>query len=142
MYLRLIKIVEEHNKRGIHFYQPLRKYLELQEGKTFQEVERFKCECYTTEDGMKAFETRFKYLKKREWLHVSTASVCDVDHTVGRSQFWINSNMLLLTCLHQYNKHLGIIRSLFGDWGFAFSRMEYGTGNDYYYDRICYSFRL
>eukprot|EP00751_Fragilariopsis_kerguelensis_P033926 CAMPEP_0170972984 /NCGR_PEP_ID=MMETSP0735-20130129/46379_1 /TAXON_ID=186038 /ORGANISM="Fragilariopsis kerguelensis, Strain L26-C5" /LENGTH=650 /DNA_ID=CAMNT_0011393709 /DNA_START=141 /DNA_END=2091 /DNA_ORIENTATION=- len=85
---RLLKIVEEHHRRGLHYYQPLRQYLGLEEAETFQQIDRFKCECDTSEAGLKALKTRFKHLKNMEWLHVETAIVCDVDHTVGRSQFW------------------------------------------------------
>ena len=48
-------------------------------------------------------------LQKKQWENTKLASICDIDHMVGRSQIWMNSNFSTWMVLHQYNTQLSIV---------------------------------
>ena len=127
---RLIATSSAHCKFGLQNDEDFSNYLELKDGQTFEDVERFKYHQAFSERSIRALEKRFDYLKKKGWDNVDLAKKSDLDHCLGRSMMWMNSNMFLMFCSHSWNRSMSYVRIMFGCWGFAFGHFKYVSGND------------
>ena len=128
---RLVNINIEHHGRGLRFWGPLREYLELEDGKSFEDVPRFQYNLGNTEKSIQAIKAKVKRLKRKGRCPRKNAKWCDIDHLVGRSKVWMNNSIFTISCSHSWNRSMAYIRYLFGDWGYACSAyLEYGSGND------------
>ena len=127
---RLVNIVANHNGLGINNYTPLRRHLQLQVGETIISNERFHYHDFTNERSARLVKRRSNKLQHKEWQEVKLATICDIDHMIGRSKLWMNSNFFTWMVSHQYNKQLSHVRMFFGDWLYGFSgEIEYRSGN-------------
>ena len=127
---RLVNIVANHNGFGFNNHTPLREYLQLQEGKTITSNKRFQYHDFTNERSARLIKRRSNELHHKDWVNVKLASVCDIDHMIGRSKLWMNSNFFTWMVSHQYNSQLACVRMFFGDWLYGFSgEIEYRSGN-------------
>ena len=128
---RLVNVVANHNGFGFNNYTPLREYLQLHERETITSNKRFQYHDFTNERSAHLIECRSNELQHKEWVNVKLASICDIDHMIGRSKLWMNSNFFTWMVSHQYNSQLACVRMFFGDWLYGFSgEIEYRSGND------------
>ena len=128
---RLVNIVANHNGFGINNHTPLREYLQLQEGETITFNRRFVYHDFTNERSARLIKRRLTKLQRKAWLEVKNATICDIDHMIGRSQLWMHSNFFTWMVSHQYNMQLSFVRIFFGDWLYGFSgKIRYQSGND------------
>ena len=128
---RLVNIVANHNGLGINNYTPLRRHLQLQVSETIISNERFHYHDFTNERSARLVKRRSNKLQQKEWQEVKLATICDIDHMIGRSKLWMNSNFFTWMVSHQYNTQLSYVRIFFGDWLYGFSgEIEYRSGND------------
>ena len=128
---RLINIVANHNGFGFNNHTPLREYLQLQKGETCTSNRRFEYHDFTNKRSERLIRRRLTELQHKEWLNVKVASICDIDHMIGRSKVWMNSNFFTWMVSHQYNNQLSYVRLFFGDWLYGFSgKTKYKSGND------------
>ena len=123
---RLQNILLDNMGLGFKNSKLVRDYLELKDGETFENVDRFK---WSTDDK-EYVKKRVAYLKRKGWEGVPLADCSDIDHTVGRSCGWMNSTLFTLACSHSWNQCMSYLRILFEDWGYASLDKTYGTGND------------
>ena len=120
-----------HNGFGINNHTPLREYLQLKEGETITSIERFQYHDFTNKRSARLITRRLTKLQHKEWVNVKLASICDIDHMIGRSQLWMNSNFFTWMVSHQYNTQLSYVRIFWGDWLYGFSgKIKYQSGND------------
>ena len=83
---RLVNIVANHNGFGINNHTPLREYLQLQEEETITFNRRFVYHDFTNERSARLIKRRLNGLQRKEWLEVKLATICDIDHMIGRSE--------------------------------------------------------
>lgn len=128
---QLINTVSAGKGYGLSKFAPLRKYLGLTEDcEGWEDVPRFTYYQKNDPESSEAIQRRSEKLKKRGWEDVKTARWSDMDHLVGRSQFWMNSNIFIMCCSHQWNQQKARTRIFFGEWLYMMALIEYGTGND------------
>ena len=113
---------------GLAFHQDtmVREYLNLKDGEHFEQLEQFRYDV----DDERYQKRRAKHLEKKGWTDVATAWISDRDHTVGRSEVWMNSTMYTISCSHSWNQCMTQVRMIFKDWCFAFVCKPYKNGND------------
>ena len=63
-------------------------------------------------------------------IDVEFASLCDVDHCVGRSKIWMNHILFTDLCSHRWNSCMSKVRIVAGDWCYGLGTKVYGSGND------------
>ena len=127
---RLIAVSSDNCMFGLQNDKDFCNYLKLNDDQTFEDVERFKYHQAFSERSIRALEKRFDYLKKKGWDNVCLAKKSDLDHCLGRSMMWMNSNMFIMFCSHSWNTSMSYVRIMFGCWGFAFGHFEYVSGSD------------
>ena len=108
----------------------VRQYLGLTEDQGWEDVPRFKYRRGLDEKSKAAIRLREEHLAKKGWETVEMAPWCDLDHLVGRSQVWMNSNIFILSCSHSWNTQMSYVRIFYKDWGYAWAQIPYGSGND------------
>ena len=127
---QLTYYVGAHNGFGLIKSAMVRQYLGLTEDQGWEDVPRFVYHRGFDEKSRAAIEARKDRLEKKGWETVKMAPWCDMDHLVGRSQVWMNSNIFILSCSHSWNTQMSYVRIFYKDWGYAWAQIPYGSGND------------
>jgi hypothetical protein len=128
---RLVAIVKSHYR-----FDPLRNcpimtaYLGLKEGQTFEDLDGYKYHQNLSERSIRMMIRKENYLKKRMWDGRLLGKWTDVDHLIGRSQKWMNSDFFCMHVSHSWNQAMSYVRIMYGDWLYGFASIEYGSGND------------
>lgn len=122
---RLTTITANHLGFGLNKSKPFLEYLGLQEGGSIESVDRFK---YHDEDNH--IECGSDGIEHKKWGCTSLARFSDVDHLVGRSQLWMNSNYFIWLTSHTHNQQLMSVRKYYKNWGYGFYPFPYGNGNE------------
>jgi hypothetical protein len=130
-YHRLVAIVKSHYR-----FDPLRncrimtEYLGLKEGQSFEDLDGYKYHQNLSERNIRMMVRRENYLKKRMWEERLLGKWTDVDHLIGRSQKWMNSDFFCMQVSHSWNRAMAYVRIMYGDWLYGFASIEYRSGND------------
>lgn len=130
-YHRLVAIVKSHYR-----FDPLRncpimtEYLGLKEGQSFEDLDGYKYHQNLSERDYRAMLRKENDLKKRMWDQRLLGKWTDVDHLVGRSQKWMNSDFFCMHVSHSWNQAMSYVRIMYGNWLYGFATIKYGTGND------------
>ena len=111
---------------GFNKNKLVRSFLGLKEGEHFESVSWL---AYGTDD-LEYMKRRTQHLRKKDWEDVEFATCSDNDHSVGRSQVWMNTSLYTILCSHSWNRCQSYVRLFFGDWGYAFVRKQYVNGSD------------
>lgn len=130
---QLVYNVGASNGFGLSKYPPLLAYLGLTEqcqGWEDCEDTWFRYHQVNDPKTEEAIKKREEYLKSKGWEEVKTARWSDMDHLVGRSQVWMNSNIFIICCSHQWNQQAARVRIFFEEWLYMMGYIKYGTGND------------
>ena len=127
---RLVAIIKDHYGFGFCQNDLIKEYLELEDGQSFEDNDRFKYHQDLSEKAIKSRKYRETYLKRRKWDARKMAKWSDIDHLLGRSQRWKNSDFFCMHVSHSWNQSMSYIRILFGDWLYGFTTISYGSGSD------------
>ena len=111
---------------GFNKNKLVRSFLELKEGEHFESVSWL---AYETDD-LEYMKRRTRHLRRKGWEDVEFATCSDNDHSAGRSQVWMNTSLYTILCSHSWNQCQSCVCIFFGEWGFAFLRKPYVSGND------------
>jgi hypothetical protein len=128
---RLLAIVKSHYR-----FDPLRncpimtKYLGLKDGQSFEDLDRYKYHQNLSERSIRMLIRKENDQKKRMWDKRLLGKWTDVDHLVGRSQKWMNSDFFCMQVSHSWNRAMSYVRIMYGDWLYGFASIEYKSGND------------
>ena len=127
---RLVAIIKDHYGFGFHQNDLIKEYLELEDGQSFEDNLRFKYRQDLSRRAIKSRENRETYLRRRKWDERKMAKWSDIDHLLGRSQRWKNSDFFCMHVSHSWNQAMSYIRIMFGDWLYGFTTISYGSGSD------------
>ena len=127
---RLVAIIKDHYGFGFSQSPLIKEYLGLKDGQSFEDNKRFKYRQDLSKKAMQGRRRREAYLKRRKWDERKMAKWSDIDHLLGRSQRWKNSDFFCLHVSHSWNSSMSYIRILFGDWLYGFTTISYGSGSD------------
>ena len=127
---RLVAIYEHHFGWGFNQNPLIMEYLGLKDGESFEDHERFKYHQGLSDRSIRNMLKRKKYLDKRKWEERKLAKWSDVDHLLGRSKRWKNSNFFCMHVSHSWNQAMSFVRICYGDWLYGFANIQYNSGSD------------
>lgn len=127
---RLVAIYIYHYGFDFSQHPLIMKYLDLKEGQSFEEHERFKYRQDLSDIAMRNRFKREEHLERRQWHERKLAKWSDFDHLLGRSKKWKNSYLFGMNVSHSWNRAMAYIRIVYGDWLYGFANVKYESGND------------
>eukprot|EP00985_Skeletonema_marinoi_P004419 scaffold1935_cov223-Skeletonema_marinoi.AAC.3 len=127
---RLVAIMKDHYGFGFCHNHLIKEYLQLKDGETFEDVERFKYRQDLSDRAVELSRKRSGIVKKKKWNERKLAKWSDVDHLLGRSKRWKNSDFFCMHVSHSWNQAMSYVRIVYGDWLYAFTNISYGSGSD------------
>ena len=127
---RLVAIFEHHFGWGFNQTPLIMEYLGLKDGESFEDHERFKYHQGLSDASIRNRLRREEYLKRRKWDERKLAKWSDVDHLLGRSKRWKNSNFFTMHVSHSWNQAMSYLRICYGDWLYGFANIQYHSGSD------------
>eukprot|EP00984_Skeletonema_dohrnii_P031538 scaffold24132_cov151-Skeletonema_dohrnii-CCMP3373.AAC.1 len=127
---RLAAIYEHHYGWGFSQTPLIMEYLGLKDGESFEDHQRFKYGQDLSDKAIRARLRREKYLDTRKWDKRKLAKWTDVDHLLGRSKMWKNSNFFCMHVSHSWNRAMAYVRICYGDWLDGFANIKYHSGSD------------
>ena len=127
---RLVAIIKDHYGFGFHQNDLIKEFLGLEDGQSFEDHERFKYHQDLSEKAIRSRLVKEARMKRKNWKARKMAKWSDIDHLLGRSQRWKNSDFFCMHVSHSWNSSMAYIRILFGDWLYGFTSISYGSGSD------------
>ena len=127
---RLVAIFREHYGFGFNRNDLIKTYLKLEDGQSFEDLEGYKYRQDLSDRAIRSAIRRDQHLERMRWDAAKLAKWSDIDHLLGRSKRWKNSDFFCMHVSHSWNRAMSYVRIMYGDWLFGFASVSYESGSD------------